>query len=126
MSSLSFCLPCLTRFGKSGLTLAPEAATPNLRKIFNKNITDEDLYKGIEEAFKQGWNLSKLYFMVGLPTETDDDIDAIARLAYNVSDLKKGIMAFGQVDISIAPFVPKAHTPFQWHPDDNLAADKRD
>ncbi|MCR4321889.1 MAG: B12-binding domain-containing radical SAM protein, partial [Candidatus Brocadiaceae bacterium] len=88
-----------------------------LRKIINKNITDEDLYKGIEEAFKQGWNLVKLYFMVGLPTETDDDIDAIARLAYNVSDLKKGINgSFGQVNISIAPFVPKAHTPFQWHP----------
>src|SRR3989338_1089979 len=102
---------------KSGLTLAPEAATPALRKIINKNITDEDLCKGIEEAFRQGWNLVKLYFMIGLPTETDDDIDAIARLAYNVSDLKKGIDGcFGQVNISIAPFVPKAHTPFQWHP----------
>lgn len=102
---------------KSGLTLAPEAATQRLREIINKNITDEDLYRGIEEAFKQGWNLVKLYFMVGLPTETDDDIDAIARLAYNVSDLKKSVSgSFGQVNISIAPFVPKAHTPFQWHP----------
>lgn len=102
---------------KSGLTLAPEAATQTLRKIINKNITDEDLYNGIEEAFKQGWNLVKLYFMVGLPTETDDDINAIARLAHNVSDLKKGISgAFGRVNISIAPFVPKAHTPFQWEP----------
>lgn len=102
---------------KSGLTLAPEAATPALRSIINKNITDEDLYKGIEEAFKQGWNLVKLYFMIGLPTETDDDIDAIARLAHNVSDLKKGINgSFGQVNVSIAPFVPKAHTPFQWQP----------
>ena len=76
---------------KSGITLAPEAATSKLRKIINKNITDEDLYSGVEEAFKQGWNLVKLYFMVGLPTETDEDIDAIAQLAYNVSDLKKGI-----------------------------------
>lgn len=102
---------------KSGLTLAPEAATQMLRKIINKDITDEDLYTGIGEAFKQGWNLVKLYFMVGLPTETDDDIDAIARLAYNVSDLKKNMSgSFGQVNISIAPFVPKAHTPFQWHP----------
>ncbi len=102
---------------KSGLTLAPEAATQTLRKIINKNISDDDLYKGIGEAFRQGWNLVKLYFMVGLPTETDDDIDAIARLAYNVSDLKKNISgSFGQVNISIAPFVPKAHTPFQWHP----------
>lgn len=102
---------------KSGLTIAPEAATQTLRRIINKNITDDDLYKGIGEAFKQGWNLVKLYFMVGLPTETDDDIDAIARLAYNVSDLKKNMSgSFGQVNISIAPFVPKAHTPFQWHP----------
>ncbi len=102
---------------KSGLTLAPEAATQALRKIINKNITDEDLYSGIEEAFKQGWNLVKLYFMIGLPTETDDDIDAIARLSYNISDLKKKIHgSFGQVNISIAPFVPKAQTPFQWHP----------
>ena len=102
---------------KSGITLAPEAATPELRKIINKNISDEDLYKGTEEAFKQGWSLVKLYFMVGLPTETDADIDAIAQLAYNVSDLKKGINgSFGQINISIAPFVPKAHTPFQWHP----------
>ncbi len=102
---------------KSGLTLAPEAATQTLRRIINKNITDEDLYKGIEEAFKQGWNLVKLYFMVGLPTETDDDIDAMVRLACNVSDLKKKTGGhFGEVNISIAPFVPKAHTPFQWHP----------
>ncbi len=102
---------------KSGITLAPEAATPTLRKIINKNITDEDLYNGTEEAFKQGWNLVKLYFMIGLPTETDEDIDAIVKLAYNVSDLKKGIRgSFGEVNISIAPFVPKAHTPFQWQP----------
>lgn len=102
---------------KSGLTLAPEAATESLRKIVNKNITDEALFKGVGEAFKQGWNLVKLYFMVGLPTETDEDIDAIAKLAYTVSDLRKDIRgSFGQVNISIAPFVPKAHTPFQWHP----------
>lgn len=102
---------------KSGLTLAPEAATQTLRRIINKNITDDDLFKGVEEAFKQGWNVVKLYFMVGLPTETDDDIDAIARLAYAVSDLKKKVKgSYGQVNISIAPFVPKPHTPFQWHP----------
>lgn len=102
---------------KSGLTLAPEAATQSLRRIINKNITDEDLYKGVEEAFRQGWHVVKLYFMVGLPTETDDDIDAIAKLALAVSDLKKKVNgSYGQVNISIAPFVPKPHTPFQWHP----------
>ena len=102
---------------KSGITMAPEAATPSLRKIINKNIRNEDLYSGIKEAYRQGWNLIKLYFMVGLPTETDEDIDAIAQLAYNVSDLKKSIKgSWGEVNLSIAPFVPKAHTPFQWYP----------
>ncbi len=102
---------------KSGITMAPEAATPTLRRIINKNIRNEDLYSGIKEAYKHGWNLIKLYFMVGLPTETDEDIDAIAQLAYNVSDLKKGVKgSWGEVNLSIAPFVPKAHTPFQWYP----------
>ncbi|MCF6157882.1 MAG: TIGR03960 family B12-binding radical SAM protein [wastewater metagenome] len=102
---------------KSGLTLAPEAATQSLRKVINKNITDDNLYRGVEEAFRQGWNLVKLYFMIGLPTETDDDIDAIARIAYNISDLGKAVNgSSGHVNISIAPFVPKAHTPFQWEP----------
>ncbi|MDR4506793.1 MAG: TIGR03960 family B12-binding radical SAM protein [Candidatus Brocadiaceae bacterium] len=102
---------------KSGLTFALEAGSSSLRKILNKDITDEDLYKGAEAAFKHGWNVVKIYFMVGLPTETDEDIDAIAKIAHTVSWLKKSINgSSAQVNISIAPFVPKAHTPFQWHP----------
>ena len=85
-----------------------------------------NLYKGIEEAFRQGWNLVKLYFMVGLPTETDDDIDANARLAHNVSDLKKGInmVLSGRLISMCAPFVPKGAYPLSVAPDDNSAADK--
>jgi radical SAM superfamily enzyme YgiQ (UPF0313 family) len=102
---------------KSGLTLAPEAATTRLRKVINKNISNEDLFEGVKEAFKEGWNLVKLYFMVGLPTETNEDVEEIANLAYKVSGLRKEVKgSFGSVNISIAPFVPKAHTPFQWEP----------
>lgn len=102
---------------KSGLTIALEAAKPSLRRVINKNITNEDFFRGIEEAFRQGWNAVKLYFMIGLPTETDDDIEAIAALAYDVSDVMKKVRGhYGQVNISIAPFIPKAHTPYQWQP----------
>ncbi len=102
---------------KSGLTLAPEAATMNLRRVINKNITDEDLYNGVEEAYRKGWKAVKLYFMIGLPSETDDDIDAIATLAYNVSSLRKKVAGSrANINIALAPFVPKAHTPFQWEP----------
>jgi len=102
---------------KSSLTLAPEAATTRLRKIINKDISNEDLYNGVKEAYKAGWNLVKLYFMVGLPTETDEDIEKITDLAYEVSRLRKEVNGqHGNVNVAIAPFVPKAHTPFQWEP----------
>jgi radical SAM superfamily enzyme YgiQ (UPF0313 family) len=102
---------------KSSLTLAPEAATTRLRKVINKDISNEDLYDGVREAYKEGWNLVKLYFMVGLPTETDDDVGEIADLAYKVSSLRKEVKgSYGNVNVAIAPFVPKAHTPFQWEP----------
>ena len=102
---------------KSGLTFAPEAATTRLRKVINKNISNEDLFAGVREAYKEGWNLVKLYFMVGLPTETDEDVEEIANLAYRVSGLRKEVKgSFGNVNITVSPFVPKAHTPFQWEP----------
>jgi radical SAM family uncharacterized protein len=102
---------------KSGLTLAPEAATTRLRKVINKNISNEDLFAGVKEAYKEGWNLVKLYFMIGLPTETDEDVEEIANLAYKISSLKKEVKgSHGNVNITISTFVPKAHTPFQWEP----------
>ncbi|HUS57104.1 MAG TPA: TIGR03960 family B12-binding radical SAM protein [Planctomycetota bacterium] len=112
----------LSRVRKSGLTLAPEAATESLRMRINKNITDEDLLSGVREAYLAGWETVKLYFMVGLPGETDADVDAIAKLARKVSLLRKELgKAPARVNISVAPFVPKPHTPFQW--DAMLTAD---
>ena len=102
---------------KSGLTLAPEAATTRLRKVINKNISNDDLFAGVKEAYKEGWKLVKLYFMVGLPTETDEDVEEIVNLAYKISSLKKEVKgSHGNVNITISTFVPKAHTPFQWEP----------
>ena len=102
---------------KPTLTLAPEAATDRLRNVINKDITEEDLYRGAEAAFRMGWRHIKLYFMVGLPTETDDDVIAIAEIAERVSQLRRRAgKARARVNLSIAPFVPKPHTPFQWEP----------
>ena len=102
---------------KSGLTVAPEAATKRLRNIINKDVTDEDLFNGVRKAYERGWRLVKLYFMIGLPTETDEDVAAIVDLCEDVSALRKDVArSNGKVNVSVAPFVPKAHTPFQWEP----------
>ena len=104
---------------KGGLTFAPEAGTQRLRDVINKNVTEENLFSAIDAAFAAGWRRCKLYFMVGLPTETDDDLRGIASLcerAYDravaaVSPDQKGAV---QISASLALFVPKAQTPFQW------------
>ncbi len=102
---------------KSGLTLAPEAATEAARRVANKMITDEDLFAGVRAAYENGWATIKLYFMVGLPGETDDDAVRIARLADELSDLRKETgRGGGIVNVTISSFVPKPHTPFQWEP----------
>lgn len=95
---------------KSGLTFAPEAGTQRLRDVINKNVTEEDLIKACSAAFEKGWKAVKLYFMIGLPTETDEDIEGIADLARKVSKLKRGV----KVKVSVSCFVPKPWTPFQW------------
>lgn len=101
---------------KSGLTFAPEAGTQRLRDVINKGVTEENLMNACGSAFRQGWKQVKLYFMMGLPTETDEDIIGIARLAKKVVDLyteikgRRGV----KVTISVACFVPKPYTPFQW------------
>lgn len=104
---------------KTGLTFAPEAGSQRLRDVINKNVTEEQLLATIEEAFKAGWHRVKLYFMIGLPTETDEDIAAIGHLTRKVLDVAranvaprlKGNLAIG---VSVSTLVPKAHTPFQW------------
>ena len=104
---------------KGGLTFAPEAGTQRLRDVINKNVTEDDLFGAIDAAFAAGWRRCKLYFMIGLPTETDDDIKGIASLAQRAYDRAKAAVAPEQrgsvrVSISCALFVPKAQTPFQW------------
>ncbi len=107
----------LSSVRKSSLTMAPEAATPELRKSIGKDINDADLFMAVEEAFRLGWRGVKLYFMVGLPGETDRDIDAIGELTHKVSNIRRKLKGSpGEVTLTIAPFVPKAHTPFQWEP----------
>ena len=102
---------------RTSLTIAPEVATDRLRKVINKDIKNEHLYAGIEEAFKRGWKAVKLYTMVGLPTETDEDVLAIVEMGRTCSLLgKKAGGGAKDVTVSVSNFVPKPHTPFQWHP----------
>jgi radical SAM family uncharacterized protein len=107
----------LSRNGRrSGLTFAPEGGSERMRKVINKMVTEEDLIRTVTTAYSSGWRQVKLYFMCGLPTETDDDVLAIATLARRV--IEAGRQATGRKDIrctvSIGGFVPKPHTPFQW------------
>ncbi len=107
----------LSRNGRrSGLTFAPEGGSERIRKVINKMVTEDDLVRTVAAAFGNGWRQVKLYFMCGLPTETDDDVLQIARLARRV--IETGRQASGHRDVrctvSIGGFVPKPHTPFQW------------
>ncbi|MBI5207281.1 MAG: TIGR03960 family B12-binding radical SAM protein, partial [Candidatus Firestonebacteria bacterium] len=100
---------------KTGLTFAPEAATQRLRDVINKGITDEDLIRTIEGVFKNGWRSIKLYFMIGLPTEKDEDITAIRDLVKELYKTGKKASGGGvNINITVSPFIPKSHTPFQW------------
>lgn len=105
----------LTSVRKSGLTIAVEAASEKLRQIINKPLKDEDLFAGVEAAYRAGWQRLKLYFMVGLPGETEDDIKRIVRLSFELAKLGKKVGGkTGQINITVSWFVPKAHTPFGW------------
>ncbi len=99
---------------KTGFTLAPEAGSERLRQVINKGITEQDLIDGAHQAFSLGWRIIKLYFMIGLPTETDEDLDALVDLSARVKRSGKGTEGGGAVNVSASTFVPKAHTPFQW------------
>ncbi|HEV3174032.1 MAG TPA: TIGR03960 family B12-binding radical SAM protein, partial [Actinocrinis sp.] len=107
----------LSRNGRrSGLTFAPEGGSERIRKVINKMVSEEDLIRTVTAAYSAGWRQVKLYFMCGLPTETDEDVLRIAEMARNV--IRAGRQATGSRDIrctvSIGGFVPKPHTPFQW------------
>lgn len=106
---------------KTGLTFAPEAGTQRLRDVINKGVNEEDLLRSVRDAFEAGWHGVKLYFMIGLPTETDEDVLGIAELARKVSrefySMPKELRGKGlRCTVSASTFVPKPFTPFQWEP----------
>ncbi|MBO4377682.1 MAG: TIGR03960 family B12-binding radical SAM protein [Clostridia bacterium] len=111
---------------KTGLTLAPEAGTQRLRDVINKGVTEDDLIRAVKDAFETGWSTVKLYFMIGLPTETEEDLAGIGVLARDVINtyfsVPKSVRAKGlRVTCSASTFVPKAFTPFQWQGQDEYA-----
>ena len=114
------------RVRKTGFTIAPEAGSDRLRQIINKGITEDDLIATCRDAFSLGWKLIKLYFMVGLPTETDEDIEAIVDLAKKIrSQTGQGKGRQVQINIGVATFIPKPHTPFQWEAQLGLEESRR-
>ena len=102
---------------KTGLTFAPEAGSERLRLLINKGVTEEQILETAAAAFSQGWRSLKLYFMLGLPSETREDIEATIELVAKIRAAGKGVKGgLPQVRISLSTFIPKPHTPFQWVP----------
>ncbi|QJA05423.1 TIGR03960 family B12-binding radical SAM protein [Thermosulfurimonas marina] len=114
-------LEVLSRLRRTGLTLAPEAGTERLRRVINKDISEEELFRGAELARVLGWRDLKLYFMIGLPTETDEDLRAIADLVHRLRRQVRDLF----VTASVSTFVPKPHTPFQWEAQIGLSETRR-
>ncbi|NNF98742.1 MAG: TIGR03960 family B12-binding radical SAM protein [Desulfobacteraceae bacterium] len=99
---------------KTGFTIACEAGSQRLRDVINKNIDEKAIVETVENAFSLGWKVIKLYFMIGLPTETLEDLEAIVALVKKLKDIKKPGPGSAQINVSITTFIPKSHTPFQW------------
>ncbi len=105
----------IQKIRKTGFTIAPEAGTQRLRDVINKKIREEDLLDTVKKVFDAGWETLKLYFMIGLPTETEEDLEGIVSLAHKaLKAAKASNPRFKQINVSVSPFVPKPHTPFQW------------
>jgi len=106
----------IKRVRKTGFTLAPEAGSDRLRRVINKSLTNESILDIAPQVYKAGWNLIKLYFMIGLPTEDDEDLQQLVDLAEKIAHSAKGKGGSKRLNVSVATFVPKAHTPFMWMP----------
>jgi radical SAM family uncharacterized protein/radical SAM-linked protein len=105
----------ITRVRKTGFTLVPEAGSERLRRVINKDLTDEDVREAAANAFREGWKLIKLYFMIGLPTETEADLEEIVRFVDRLTALGREILGSPpRINVSVSSFIPKPHTPFQW------------
>ena len=107
-------LSAISCFRKTGITIVPEAGTERLRKVINKNVQDDGIFKAVELALKYNWKRIKLYFMIGLPTETIEDIDSIVKLIEKINFIIKSKNKNMKIHASFSPFVPKPHTPLQW------------
>jgi len=110
----------IRRIRKTGFTIAPEAGTDRLRNVINKNITEADIIGTVTNAFQLGWKVFKLYFMIGLPTETQEDICAISDLVNRIKRVKHSSGRSPDIHVSVSTFIPKPHTPFQWEPQNSL------
>ena len=104
----------IKRVRKTGFTIAPEAGSQRLRDVINKNIDEEEIVSTVRNAFELGWRVIKLYFMIGLPTETKADLQAIVDLIERLRGVKGAQKRKGRLNVSVATFIPKPHTPFQW------------
>jgi len=106
---------------KTGFTIAPEAGSQRLRDVINKNISASEIRATVKNAFDLGWQVIKLYFMIGLPTETEADLKALVDLVKSLRKTRRPDGRRGQLNVSVATFIPKPHTPFQWAPQLSLA-----
>jgi radical SAM family uncharacterized protein/radical SAM-linked protein len=105
----------ILRVRKTGFTVVPEAGTERLRRVINKNLSNEDILTAAENAFRRGWQLLKFYFMIGLPTEKEPDLEAIVGLVEEIIRLGREILKSApRLNLSLSSFIPKPHTPFQW------------
>ncbi len=114
----------IKRVRKTGFTVAPEAGTPRMRRIINKGNSREDLFKTVENIFKEGWQLVKFYYMCGLPFETFDDLRGIADEGEEALKIGKKYSSRTRINLSVSPHVPKPHTPFQWERQDSIEETK--
>ena len=110
----------VSRVRKSGFTFAPEAGSQRLRDVINKGITEEDILSAVERAMEAGWTSVKLYFMIGHPSETEEDFEELGRLVTKIKSIVRRYPGRRHITLGFSPFVPKSHTPFQWERQDDL------
>lgn len=115
----------IARVRKTGFTITAESGSERLRRVINKKITNEEIVETARKVLAGGWRQLKLYFMIGLPTETDDDVEGIVRLVREINGLREGSHKFQNINVGVAQFVPKAHTPFQWEPMQSMEENMR-
>jgi radical SAM-linked protein len=111
----------VSRVRKSGFTFAPEAGSQRLRDVINKGLTEADILSAVDRAMNAGWNSIKLYFMIGHPTETEQDFEELAQLVERIRAILNRYPGRRLITLAFSPFVPKAHTPFQWERQDAIA-----